>query len=99
MSQEKPEHLKLIDDAEGEHYSSRAVFSDVGLGVEVKEYENFTLYHWRGDSGFDEVLNAVEPYFPLVENPALEMLEEKMHSGTDQKGTTRNFRATLFTIQ
>lgn len=77
MQQEEPEHLKYIDRSENARYNSEAVFSDLGIGVEVKEYDSFTLYTWRGDFEFEEVVSAVEPYFPFTEDPAVEMLVEK----------------------
>lgn len=71
------EHLAYIDESENERYDSKAVFSKVGLGVEVEEYEDFTLYTWEDDVEFEDVLESVEKYFPFVEDPALEMLVEK----------------------
>ncbi len=69
--------LAYVDEAESNRYDSRAVFSEVGLGVEVEEYDSFTLYKWEGDIDFETVLETVQPHFPFVENPALEMINAK----------------------
>lgn len=71
------EHLAYVDESESERYESRAVFSEVGLGVEVEEYDSFTLYRWEEDVDFGEVISSVERYFAFVDNPGLEMLVEK----------------------
>lgn len=69
--------LAYVDEAESNRYDSRAVFSEVGLGVEVEEYESFTMYRWEGDVDFEDVLESVQPHFPFVEDPALELISEK----------------------
>jgi hypothetical protein len=71
------DYLSLVDESESARYRSRAVFSDVGVGVEVEEYDGFTLYTWRDDVGFDELVGCVEPFFPLSVDPALEMVKEE----------------------
>ncbi|QGA80391.1 hypothetical protein [Candidatus Nanohalobium constans] len=70
------EHLSYVDESKNSRYNSRAVFSDVGIGVEVEEYEGFTLYEWRGDKDFESVLEAVERFFPL-QKPALGLVKEE----------------------
>jgi len=71
------EHLEYVDESESERYNSKAVFSEVGLGVEVEEYDTFTLYQWEDDTEFSEVIDAVELVFPFTVDPGLEMLVEK----------------------
>jgi len=71
------EHLAYVDESESERYNSKAVFSEVGLGVEVEEYDTFTLYRWEEDASFYEVIDAVEQFFPFTVDPGLEMLVEK----------------------
>ncbi len=70
------EHLSYVDESENSRFSSKAVFSDVGIGVEVEEYDGFTLYEWRCGQEFDEVLRSVERFFPLQE-PALGLVKEE----------------------
>jgi hypothetical protein len=70
------EHLSYVDQSENSRYDSRAVFSGVGVGVEVEEYDGFTLYEWRCDKDFEGVLNSVERFFPLKE-PALGLVKEE----------------------
>jgi len=36
------EYLAYVDESENERYNSKAVFSEVGLGVEVEEYDRPT---------------------------------------------------------
>lgn len=71
------EHLEYVDESENERYNSKAVFSEIGLGVEVEEYDSFTLYRWEDDTSFDDVVDAVERFFPFTVDPGLEMLVEK----------------------
>lgn len=71
------EYLSLVDESEEEHYQSKAVFSDVGVGVEVEVYDNFQLYEWHAPIDFDELLENVEPRYPLSVDPALEMIQEE----------------------
>ena len=71
------EHLSYVDKSENSRYNSRAVFSDVGIGIEVEEYDSFTLYEWRPDAEFGGLIEAAEPYFPFTESPGLEMLKEE----------------------
>jgi len=71
------EHLEYVDESESERYNSKAVFSEVGLGVEVEEYDTFTLYSWERDTSFSEVIDAVERFFPFSVDPGLEMLVKK----------------------
>jgi len=71
------EHLAYVDESESERYNSKAVFSEVGLGVEVEEYDSFTLYRWEDDAEFSEVIGAVERFFPFSVDPGLEMLVRK----------------------
>lgn len=70
------EYLSLIEES-GSYHESRAVFSGLGTGVEVKEYSNFELYDWRSPVEFSEILDVVEPLYPFVEDPALEMIKEE----------------------
>lgn len=70
------EYLSLIEESGGYH-KSRAVFSGLDTGVEVKQYSNFEVYKWRCKTEFSELLDSVEPLYPLVEDPALEMLKEE----------------------
>ena len=70
------EHLAYIDESESARYNSKAVFSDVGIGVEVEEYDDFTLYTWKENTEFQELLDSVEEYFPFLVDPALEMIED-----------------------
>lgn len=69
------EYLSVVDKSENSWYNSRADFEDVGIGVGVEEYDNFTLYRWESDSDFGTVLEAVEQFFPL-RRPALRLIEE-----------------------
>lgn len=71
------EHLAYVDESENERYNSKAVFSEVGLGVEVEEYDSFVLYRWEDDASFYEVVDAVETFCPFTVDPGLEMLVEK----------------------
>mgnify|MGYP006285422115 CR=1 FL=1 len=71
------EHLAYVDESESERYNSKAVFSEVGLGVEVEEYDSFTLYSWEDDTPFSDVVEAVEVFFPFSVDPGLEMLVKK----------------------
>lgn len=77
MEQEKLDSLAYIDESTSERYNSKAVFSQLGMGVEVEDYDSFRLYKWEDEIDFDEVIDAVEPYFAFLENPALEMLEQR----------------------
>lgn len=78
MSQKNDlEYLSLIEESEETRYDSRAVFSDVGIGVEVEQYDDFQLYEWHSPTDFDELLEAVEPLYPLTVDPGLEMIREK----------------------
>ena len=70
------EYLSLVDES-GDYHESRAVFSGLNTGVEVKIYSNFELYEWTDSSEFNEVLESVEPLYPLVEDPAIEMIKEE----------------------
>lgn len=78
MAQEQElEYLSLLDESESSRYNSRGVFGSVGHGVEVEEYDDFTLYDWRCNEEFDELLEIVEPLYPLAVDPALEMVKEE----------------------
>ena len=76
-SKEEIEHLSYLDDSEGSRYRSRAVLSDVGFGVEIEDYEGFTVYSFETDTDVDELIDAIEPYFPLNVDPALEMVKKE----------------------
>ena len=80
MEQEKLKSLAYLDESETERYDSKAVFSEVEIGVEVEEYDSFRLYTWEEDIGFDELIDVLEPFFPFTDNPAFEMLERKTES-------------------
>lgn len=71
------EYLSILDESEEERYNSRAVFSGIGVGVEVEEYDGFNMYEWETEKDFSEVLEELEPFHPLTQDPALEMVREK----------------------
>ena len=70
------EYLSLVEQS-NDYYQSRAVFSGKETGVEVKTYPNFNLYEWHCPVTFSELIEAVEPLYPLSQDPALEMIREK----------------------
>ena len=70
------EYLSLVEQS-NDYYQSRAVFSGKETGVEVKTYPNFDLYEWHCPVTFSELIEAVEPLYPLSQDPALEMIREK----------------------
>jgi len=70
------EYLSVVEESGGYH-KSRAVFSGLGTGVEVKQYSNFEVYEWHSATEFSELLECVEPLYPFVEDPAVEMLKEE----------------------
>jgi hypothetical protein len=70
------DYLAFVDESENSRYNSKAVFSGLNTGVEVEEYNNFTLYNWRSSTSFNELINNIEPFFPFTENPGLEMIKE-----------------------
>lgn len=70
------EYLSLVEESE-DYQKSRAVFSGLETGVEVKQYSNFEVYDWRCDAGFSELIECVEPLYPFVEDPAVEMIKEE----------------------
>lgn len=70
------EYLSLIEESEGYH-DSRAIFSGLDTGVEVKKYSNFEVYEWHCPTEFSELLECVEPLYPFSEDPAVEMLKEE----------------------
>lgn len=89
------EHLGYVDKSESARYDSKAVFSDVGVGVEVEEYEDFTLYTWKDNKEFSELLDSVEKYFLFLVDPALEMIEYnnalRFKSERDHKSLRNDF--------
>ena len=93
MDQDNLDSLAYVDESSSERYNSKAVFSQLDIGVEVEDYESFRLYRWEERTDFDEVIEAIEPYFAFLKDPALEMLEEKQslrfRSGKDYD-TMRN---------
>ena len=80
VQQEELDSLAYVDESESERYNSKAVFAQVGLGVEVEEYDSFRLYTWEDDVEFDDLIESVQPYFAFIQDPALEMLEKKIES-------------------
>jgi len=70
------EYLSLVEESNGYH-ESRAVFSGLETGVEVKEYSNFELYDWYCSTEFSDLIDCIEPLYPLVEDPAVEMIKEE----------------------
>lgn len=70
------EYLSLVEESGGYH-KSRAVFSSIDIGVEVKQYSNFEVYEWHCATEFSELLDSVEPLYPFIEDPAVEMLKEE----------------------
>ena len=78
MAQEQElEYLSILDESENSRYNSRGVFGTVGHGVEVEDYDDFTLYDWKCGEDFDEVLGTLEPLYPLAVDPALELIKEE----------------------
>lgn len=94
MAQEQDlEYLSLLEESEGSRYNSRGVFGATGHGVEVEEYDNFTLYDWECETEFDELLEIIEPLYPLSVDPALEMIKEEgrvRDSDRDHDSLTNN---------
>lgn len=82
------EYLSLVEESEGYH-ESRAVFSGLETGVEVKQYSDFEVYDWYCDTSFSELIECVEPLYPFVEDPAVEMIKEEGRvRNTDRDHTT-----------
>jgi hypothetical protein len=62
------DYLVRLDEQE-EH--READFSDTRNHVSVTEYDDKTEYEWTADVSFDELVEAVEPYFPINRRLAL----------------------------
>ncbi|MFB6203957.1 MAG: hypothetical protein ABEK01_05695 [Candidatus Nanohaloarchaea archaeon] len=71
------DYLSQLERSPNKRYESRAVFGDEDSWAEVREYDNLEVYEWEADSDFRQLLDAIEPLYPLSQDPGLEMVREK----------------------